>query len=409
MSLLERTRRSTAVTSATSGDWSPYLRTAAWGVLAALVPLAFLAVPVVVAWAADGRARADWTTVVGMAATVWALAHGASVHAGDGTVRFVPLLLLLLPLWSTWWFARRVLPHTVQVPDRGDTAQVLPLAGSYVVGQLVGAVLIVAAGLLGPAPPTWLSTLTAALVVALLGTGAALRQHVARLSTGGVGGAEDEGPRPPLPRCVTRAGRPALLTVAALGALGALLSLVAVLFHLSRIVHLQQALEPGAVGGTVLALAQLLALPNALVWAVSWCAGSGLAVGDLAVSWTHVHDGILPLVPALGALPEPGPLPGWLPAVVLLPVGCGAFLAWRVVASMARLSAWQDHLRTTAVACGLAATGLAGLGWLSGGSLGSGHLAHVGPPPLLLWVFLLGELAGGALIFLVVWHWRLRR
>ncbi|HET7305068.1 MAG TPA: DUF6350 family protein [Segeticoccus sp.] len=410
MSLLERTRRTPAVTSATETDWSPYLRAGGRGVLAALVPLAFLAVPVVVAWAADARADADWPSVLGMAASVWALAHGAGIRADGVSVRFLPLLFVLLPLWSAAWQARTVWRESAVVVDGeadGARAGAAAALGSYVGGYVGGAVLVVALGLLGPAPPSWWSTPLAALVVAVVGALAGGRHHLPALLPSVV--VDLTGERLDLPGWVRRSVRPALWGTAALGAAGSLVAVLAVLVHLDRVAHLQQALEPGVVGGTVLVLLQLAALPNAAVWALSWCTGAGVAVGDLTISWTSVHDGVLPLVPVLGALPEPGPLPGWLRLSVLLPAAAGAVLARQVVRGTTRLAAWQDHARTATLACLLAATAFAVLGWLSGGALGTAHLAHVGTTALLLWPFLLGELLVGALVLLVVHHWRLRR
>ena len=80
----------------------------------------------------------------------------------------------------------------------------------------------------------------------------------------------------------------------------------------------------------MLTLAQVLCLPNAGLWAVSFVAGTGFSVVEGAsTTWTGSRSGLLPLVPALGALPDPGAFPGALPALALLPVAVGALIGWR--------------------------------------------------------------------------------
>ena len=76
-----------------------------------------------------------------------------------------------------------------------------------------------------------------------------------------------------------------------------------------------------AIGGVVLAFAELAFVPNLVVWAIAWLTGSGFSVG----SGTHfapdaVVGGPLPAVPLLGALPTPdvaGPATSIVPIVLV--------------------------------------------------------------------------------------------
>lgn len=410
MTLLERTR---ALSSSDPDEarpaWPARVRVAALGLLAALIPLALIAVPVVAAWMSDSRTTVPWSSALGLAATIWALAHGAGAQVGDSSVRFMPWLLTLLPLWSAYALARQALTRPAGSRG-GDTVLrrlVVPLV-LYVGGYLLGAVLVVVLGGLGPARPGWPAALVGALVVALVGAVGALWRS-SDPSTAPLVAVLRARASALTPAFVRRAVRPALLGVGLLGTAGLVIVVLTVAFHLDRIAHLHEVLGTGIVGGCVLTLAQLLALPNVVLWAIAWCAGPGVAVGDVSVTWTHVDGGVLPLVPALGALPRPGSLPVVLALAVLIPVACGTFVAWRVVRSMARLSGWQDQLRSVGVACAITATVLALGTWLAGGGLGSGHLAHLGAPPLLVWLTLLVELSVGAAGYVCAWRWHLRR
>jgi hypothetical protein len=112
---------------------------------------------------------------------------------------------------------------------------------------------------------------------------------------------------------------------------------------------------------------------------------------------------MLPLVPVLGALPSPGPLPAIAQAAVLVPVLVGAVVGWRSSRSVpaddddvARLvpSAVLDAL----VAAVLTAVALMLLAVLSAGSAGPGQLADVGPSAWRVGLALLGELTAGATV-----------
>ena len=85
--------------------------------------------------------------------------------------------------------------------------------------------------------------------------------------------------------------------------------------------QLSEVLSPGFVGGLLLILLQLLYLLNAVIWAFSYIAGPGFAIGaDTLVAPTGVQLGTVPSLPMLGALPESGPVPAWMMAFAPLPM-----------------------------------------------------------------------------------------
>ena len=191
---------------------------------------------------------------------------------------------------------------------------------------------------------------------------------------------------------------------------GAVVVAALLVLHADRVAHLQGELRPGVFGGVVLAAGQLAALPNLGLWAVSFLSGPGFSVVQGAqVTWSGAESGLMPLVPVLGALPPPGPFPGWVAASAAVPVIVGVWIGWRARRSVARLATLRSKAAVSAAAVTLAALGLAGLDALGGGSLGMVKLAHMGAPPHLMAGYLLGEFALGAALVLAWDAWRVRR
>ena len=185
---------------------------------------------------------------------------------------------------------------------------------------------------------------------------------------------------------------------------------VLVVLHFDRVSSLQGELAPGLVGGVVLSLAQLSVLPNLALWAVSFIAGTGFSVVEGAsATWTGSRTSLLPMVPAFGALPQPGAFPGVLPVVVLLPVAVGVLIGWRSLRVVARLSTERTKLTVAGTAVVVAAGALGLLDVLGGGSLGMARLSDIGAPAGMLTLALLVELGIGASLVLAWDRWKLRR
>jgi hypothetical protein len=150
-------------------------------------------------------------------------------------------------------------------------------------------------------------------------------------------------------------------------------------------------------------------LPNLGLWAVSFLAGTGFsAVEGASATWTGSRTSLLPMIPVLGALPEPGAFPGIVPAVVLLPVLVGVLVGWRALRSVARLSTARTKLTAVGVAVLMAAGSVGALDLLGGGSLGVARLSNIGAPAGAMTLALLVELSLGAGLVVVWDRWRLR-
>ena len=184
---------------------------------------------------------------------------------------------------------------------------------------------------------------------------------------------------PPRPRSV------ALGMAAGLGAmtaLGALLNAVSLGLHHSAYVAAVNSLSPGPFGSVLLLLAEIAYLPNSVIWVISYTLGPGFAFGvGTMVSPAGSALGALPVFPMLAALPTgSGPaFPAWLGFVVLAtPYLAGAF------AGLVTVWITPTPFPEAAPLWGLLTGSLSGavlgmLALVSGGPLGNGRLASVGP------------------------------
>lgn len=401
------------VTSTSGGpDPRAHQRTLLAGAGAASASALVFVLPALLVWVAASESTVAWTTSLGVGASLWLLGAGARLTLGGTTVTVVPLLFLALAVVGGAWAAVRAVRDSAA--DRTVTlASDLvhrPLAfglAAWALGYAAAAALwATVAVVAGPRPVLW-TLVGPVLVVPVASALLALVHHLRRRPEL----AADRLRRPAwLPDAVRRGLRPGVEGAAALLGAGVLVCIGLVVFHFGNVSNLQRELAPGVVGGVVLALAQLLVLPNLGLWAVSFMAGTGFsAVEGASATWTGSRTSLLPMVPVFGALPEPGAFPGWLPAVVLVPVAIGAFVGWRALRSVARLSTERTKLTVAGVGVVVAA-GLVGLlDLLGGASLGQARLSSIGAPAGAMAIALLVELAVGAGLVLAWDRWKLRR
>jgi hypothetical protein len=353
----------------------PAATAAAWALGAGLVSLAL---PVLLAWATDSRSGSGAAAATRSAGQLWLLAHGTSLSIPGGTVGLIPLGLVLLPL-ALLHRAGRHSARTVPVPSlRTATALIGAIAFPYAVGAgFVAAACSTAA--IRPAP---VQALVGGAVVAVLGAGSGVLREARLLSR--------------VQRLPERVRRLAVGVAVATGVLlaagGALVGL-SLAVHAGRVTSLASSSAPGLVGGLVLLVSGLLLVPNAVVWGASWVTGPGFAVGvGTSVGPFATSLGPVPALPLLGALPSTE-TPAWWGAVALLLPLAGGALAGLVVArrldtSAPLTGAWEAAL--VGPCAGLVFTALA---FLSGGPLGGGRLAAVGPSPWQLGLAVAVEVA----------------
>jgi hypothetical protein len=382
------------------------------GVLAAAGSAATFVLPALLVWVAASESTVSWTSSLGIGASLWLLAGGAHLALGATHITVVPLLGFALSVLVGAWSATRAAREAADARTirlARDTIH-RPLGAAllaWAVGYAACALLWVAVAFLaGPHPVVWTLVLPV-LVVPMASAGLALARLIR-------GRPELAGPalrRPAwLPEPLRRALRPGLEGAGVLLSAGVVMCLVLLVVRFGEVRHLQAELAPGLVGGVALTLAQVAVLPNLALWAVSFVTGTGFsAVEGASATWTGSRTSLLPMVPAFGALPQPGAFPGLLPLIVLLPVAVGALVGWRSLRSVARLSTVRTKLTVTGTAVVVAAGAIGLLDVLGGGSLGTTRLRDIGAPAGAMTLALLVELGLGAVLVLAWDRWKLRR
>lgn len=370
------------------------------GLLAALsvlgISLAVVVVPALAAQVAGTASSATALDAVLIALNVLVLGHGGGITLStgviDGAVTLTPVGLQILLVLLAALSLRRV-GHRLELV-RGDGVlrvgalrdagvSLAAFGGTYAIGLAV----LAAIGRSADAAPMVTSAVVSGALVAVGGGLIGLLWSLRREPTTAVPGVRV---LELLPAPYGAVARSALLALLGLFGAGMLLVLVLMLTHVPAQSALFDQLDPGIVGGLVLTLLQLALLPLLAVWALVVLLGGTVVVGtSTGISLAEVQTGVLPALPILGALPEPGDLPGAAWALMLMPalaVGLGAVSLVRDVAELERreqITAWIAYPVVVVVAVLL----LAGL---TTGGIGDGRLVHLGPAMGTLVLPLLG-------------------
>ncbi|WP_327108906.1 cell division protein PerM [Nonomuraea glycinis] len=355
------------------------------------VGLAVLTTLTLVGWIAAPRGAlgSGLPEVFRTAAQIWLAAHHAGFEMPGGRVGLLPIGLMILPALLLYkagrWMARDA-DLRFRLPARLPKNSPREKANARRRAQLV---LVAQAGVSLAAPYALLAGLIALVArneITQPYIGEALLSHFLLAFVAGVLAiARTIGPWRAMLRLLPERVRALTVGTAVattiLVAAGLVLVLVAVVIHFDQVRELTDVLAPGLVGGLLLVLVQALYLFNGVIWASSYIAGPGFAVGaDTLVAPTGVQLGTVPSLPLLGALPESGPVSGWMMAVIALPFAAG-IVAGIVVARMSPSPSYEAAPLwgfLTGVTTGLV-TGL--LAALSGGPIGGGRLTAVGPSP----------------------------
>jgi len=417
MSLLARVRRANLTSTPSDGLAGSSLlwRSALAGGSAALLSLLAIALPTLLAWVASAESTVEWPRALSVGASVWLLANGAHLAVGPATISLMPWLLTAIPLVVATSAARRIV---VQLDDgrplrlrrwgglRRDVADAgVAFVSSYAAVGLVVALATSRDPLHASVPGAVLGSAVVGTVCVLAALGLEFRGEIGSVAPDLTGAL-----RARLPIHLRRAIRPGLWGALAVFGAGLALAALAVVTHLGRIGRLYDTLGADPVGMSVLSLGQLMVLPNVAIWAASWMAGPGFGFGEgTAITWSHSNPGLLPLIPGLGAVPDPGPLPPGLWLMVLVPVAAGALVGWRALRQVARLSSLKVKAKVAGAACLVAACVLTLASVLAGGSLGGARLSEVGAPSLLFGAAVLGELLLGAALVVGLSHPRASR
>ncbi|RKS76225.1 hypothetical protein BZB76_1575 [Actinomadura pelletieri DSM 43383] len=358
------------------------------GLVAALwcigIGLAVLTTITLIGWiAAPGTAFGEGMSgVFRTAVNFWLVSHHAGFSYGQGRVGLLPLGVLVLPgvmlyRGGGWMIRVAGLPHR---PRAAVVRVAVALATPY---AALAALLALAASSPQLRPSAGQALIACFLVAVIAGGLGAARAVVAAQVAAEAKGRRVRSGLGALLRLLP--DRPRSLVIGVSGSLAVLLGSGAVLVGASLAVnirdadHLYDMLAPGVVGGALLLLVELAFLPNAVIWGMAYAVGPGFSVGSgTSVSPTGVVLDLVPAFPPLAALPEPGPAPAVSLVALAAPFLAGAVGGVLTIRSMpspvsegAPLWGFMSGALTGAVAALLTV--------LSGGPLGDGRMATMGP------------------------------
>jgi Family of unknown function (DUF6350) len=334
------------------------------------------------------------------AGLLWLVAHHAEVTVrGVGMIGLLPLGLVLLPAAlvekAGRWMTHE--GHVTSLLDVGPAALSIALPYALFTGAVA-----VASGTSVAMPSLWQAVIMG-FIIALL--------------AGGFGAARALGPWRKLAGRVPPRARSVILgmlaALAVLTVCGALLSAISLVDHLGAYRQAVTELNPGIFGSVLLLLASLCYLPNSVIWAIAYILGPGFSFGiGTAVSPSGSALGAIPAFPMLAALPvgERAAFPAWLGFFVLVTPYLAGALAGLMTVRIAPTPTLEAAPLWGLVTGSLAAVVIGFCAKISGGALGSGRLATVGPAGgevglvAVLEVGVTAALVAGAANWLIIRH-----
>jgi hypothetical protein len=395
--------------------------------IVAAIGLGIALVPLTVLWAAQFNLSVDWFVFWRAAVDVWLVGNGAdlTVHLGEPIVTALGLPAAGAPFPITialLGFAGLAVALGLRTGRRATEShhRAYGVIASVATYGILAALLTLSAGTTAVRP-----SLLQGIVLPTLVYGAGVVAGAwglrPRTLTGEPAPADDRpatGIRARLDaldensrHALDAAWRGGAATCAAIVAVSALAVTVLVLAQYGTVIGLYETVQAGVAGGIALTIAQLAFLPNLIVWAAAWFVGPGFALGaGSSVSPLGTALGPVPGVPVLGILPHGSLGYGFLG--FLVPVLAGFLCAWVAGQRMPRTSPEPGIglQLATGAGIGLVAAVLLGLlAWWSGGALGPGRLAVVGPNPLLVGALAFVEVGIAASLGIVAARHRDRR
>jgi hypothetical protein len=303
------------------------------------------------------------------AGLLWLVAHHVEVSVqGVGMIGLLPLGLVLLPAAliekAGRWLTHE--GHVTSLLDVGPAAISIALPYTLFTGAVA-----LASGTPVATPSLWQAVMMGfliALLASAFGAARALapwRKLAIRV--------------PPRPRSVILG---MIAAVALLIVCGAVLSALSLMVHFSAYKLAVGKLNPGIFGSVLLLLVSLSYLPNSVIWGIAYLLGPGFSFGiGTAVSPSGSALGAIPAFPMLAALPvgERAAFPAWLGFFILLTPYLAGALAGLMTVKIAPTPSFEAAPLWGLITGSLAAAVIGLLAKFSGGSLGSGRLASVGP------------------------------
>ncbi|MEU7908700.1 DUF6350 family protein [Actinoplanes sp. NPDC049118] len=355
-----------------------------WAAFVAYVPVAAV---IGLARTLEGQGGLGGASHAGLAG--WLLGHGVPIGTSIGPLGVAPLLLTLL---AGWRLNRAGLHVTRAIGARrsGSPGAALLVAGTiglaYSFLGACAALVVDGRGTDVSAGRAALNFFLAGLAFSLIGS---LRGTEALVVTA--------RRIPPALRHGLRAGVVSALLILAAGAAFAGLS---VAVGGGQAADMISAYRTGVAGQAGITLVSLAYGANGVVWAAAYLLGPGFLLGtDSAIRLTEVTVGPLPTLPLLAGLPD-GPMGASGAALLAVPVCAAMASGWLLTRRLVGVHhvvdghltqgrkpgdpapvepAWSLVLGAAVLSGPVAGLVLGLLCWMSGGSLGNGRLAEIGP------------------------------
>ena len=336
----------------------------------------------------------------------WLMAHGSGVHVEGVGVTAVPLGLTLLAAIVVWRLGLRLGdsvsghgPDADAIADGVRDWTVASATALFTAGYLAVAVVTHSLAATPATAPSVARLLlwTVPLCGLVGGTAIAVGSGRAAIWTAF------------LPLSVRAAAAAAWRTLVWFAGLSVLVLVAALLVHWDGAADVMSQLHTSPGAATLLIGLSALLVPNAALFSGSFLLGPGFAVGaHTLVSPTAVVLGPLPLFPLLAALPGTGPTPGWTVALLALPPLLAAVAVHRTLMRYPT-PRWDDAaLRGVGAGLGCAVV-FAVLASLSGGAIGPGRMAEVGPFAFQVLLHGIATFGLGGLLGSMTATWRVRR
>jgi len=204
---------------------------------------------------------------------------------------------------------------------------------------------------------------------------------------------------------LTAALRGGTAAVAGILVLAGVAVFVSVLANFATVIGLYETLQADVMGGISLTIGQLAFIPNIVIWAASWFAGPGIALGTgSSITPLGTSVSAVPGLPLFGVLPHGTLEFGFLGLLVPVLIGfVVAVLVRQGLDKRANAPHGTARMLITGGLMGLVAGILLGLlAWWSGGAMGPGRLVDVGPNPLLVGVLTFVEVGIAAALGMLV-------
>jgi hypothetical protein len=188
--------------------------------------------------------------------------------------------------------------------------------------------------------------------------------------------------------------RSSLMAIFAIATFSAITFALLLIVNFATVLGIYEGLQGGGGGSLILTVAQVLFMPNFVLWVFSWFVGTGFAIGTgSSVSPLGTDLGLVPALPVLGAIP-PGQFSFGLIAVII-PIAASFVSAFVMWPALSKGIGNTHRMRWLALAVfGAAVIGgliTMGLMWASSGSAGPGRLAQVGPDPIMTGLVIAAE------------------